>query len=370
MIIPLFKPSVGKEELKEIAGAFRRGWIGLGPKTEEFEKKFAAYIGTKYAIGMNSCSAALHLALMALGVEGKEVISPSLTFVSTNHAILYNRGIPVFADIDEDTLNINPDDLRRKITNKTAAIIVMHYGGHPCAMEEIMDIARKRGVALIEDAAHACGAEYKGRKVGSFGALACFSFHAVKNLTTGEGGMVTTSSKGFDRRLRKLRWLGINRDTWSRSDGKNKRYFWYYSVEELGYKYHMGDINASMGIVQLKKLDRLNDKRRRIFQRYNKEFEGLCWLRTPVIKAGVKSAFHNYVVKVSRRDKFVDYLRNKGVSAGVHYVPNHHYRIYRRFSSGLEVTDRIWKELVTLPLFADMTQRQVKKVISTVKAFK
>lgn len=369
-MIPLFKPAVGKEELREIARAFKAGWIGLGPKTAQFERMFADYIGTRYAIGMNSCSAALHLALAVLGIEGKEVISPSLTFVSTNHAILYNKGIPVFADIDEDTLNINPEEIARKITRRTKAIILVHYGGHPCQMDEIMHIAKKRGIAVIEDAAHACGAEYKGRKAGTFGALACFSFHAVKNLTTGEGGMVTTSSREFDRRLRKLRWLGISRDTWSRSDTKGRKYFWYYYVEELGYKYHMSDINASIGIAQLRKLDRMNDKRRMVLQRYNRDFSGLGWLKTPVLREGVKSACHNYVVKVKERDRFVAYLRNHGVSAGVHYIPNHHYRMYRKFKAGLPVTDRVWKELVTLPLFAELTGAQVDKVIKTVKSFK
>lgn len=368
-MIPLFKPSIGKEELDAVKESFKSGWIGLGPKTQEFECLFADYIGTKYAIGTNSCSAALHLALIVLGIEGKEVITSSLTFVSTNHAILYNKGIPVFADIHEDTLNLNPEDIKRKITKNTKAIIVMHYGGHPCEMDEILDIARKKKIIVIEDAAHSCGAEYKNKKIGTLGEIACFSFHAVKNLTTGEGGMITTSSEAFDKRLRKLRWLGITKDTWSRS-AKEKEYFWYYYVEELGYKYHMSDINASIGIVQLKKLDALNDRRRNITLRYNDEFKDLDWLKTPVMKIYVKCACHNYVVKVEERDKFINHLRNNGIAAGVHYIPNHHYPMYRKFKARVPVTEKTWKKLVTLPLFPDLKEKEIKKIIGVVKSFR
>lgn len=368
-MIPLFRPSVGEEELDAIRQTFKSGWIGLGPKTAEFERAFSTYIGTKFAIGTNSCSAALHLAVMVAGVEGKEVITPSLTFVSANHAILYNRGIPVFADIDPKTLTLDPEDVRRKITNNTRAIIAMHYGGHPCDMTPILEIAKDRKITVIEDVAHACGAEYKHRKTGSLGDIGCFSFHAVKNLTTGEGGMITTSYEDFDRRLRKLRWLGISKDTWKRSEQAEK-YFWYYNVEELGYKYHMSDINAAMGLIQLKKLDKLNDIRRNIALRYDAAFSGLKWLKTPVVKKYAKCVHHNYVVKVDERDKFIEHLRSNGIAAGVHYIPNHHYEMYKKFKADLPVTDKVWKKIVTLPLYADLSEQDIDKVIEVVKAFK
>jgi perosamine synthetase len=368
-MIPLFKPSVGEEELNAIREAFKSGWIGLGPKTEEFESAFANYIGTKFAVGMNSCSAALHLSLMLLDIQGKEVITPSMTFVSANHAILYNGAIPVFADICPDTLTVNPEDIKRKITRKTKAIIVMHYGGHPCDMEPILDIAHKKGIIVVEDAAHACGAEYKDKKVGTFGDLACFSFHAVKNLTTGEGGMITTSNENFVRRLKRLRWSGITKDTWSRAE-KAKKYFWYYDVEELGYKYHMSDINAAIGLVQLKKVDRLNDIRRTISMRYNKEFNDLGWLEIPIVKEYVKCAHHNYVVKLSHRNRFIKHLQNKSIATGVHYIPNHHYLMYKKFKADVPVTEKIWKKIVTLPLYPDLTEENINKIIDTVTSFR
>ncbi|MFH1202754.1 MAG: DegT/DnrJ/EryC1/StrS family aminotransferase [Candidatus Omnitrophota bacterium] len=368
-MIPLFKPSIGEDELNAVREAFESGWIGLGPKTEEFEHAFGDYIGVKFAIGTNSCSAALHLALMVTGIEGKEVITPSLTFISANHAILYNRGIPVFADVCPDTLTVEPKDIIRKITPNTKAIIVMHYGGHPVDMAPILDIAKAKGIAVVEDVAHACGGEYNHKKLGSLGDIACFSFHAVKNLTTGEGGMITTNNEGFDRRLRRLRWVGITKDTWSRSEMAEK-YFWYYDVVELGYKYHMSDINAAIGLVQLKKLDRLNDIRRRISMKYNEGFKGLSWLKTPVVKQYAKCVHHNYVVKVEDRDGFIAHLRDNGIAAGVHYIPNHHYAMYKNFKADVPVTENVWKEIVTLPLFTDLKEEEVNKIIEAVRSFK
>jgi perosamine synthetase len=366
-MIPVFRPSMGKEEFDAVKEVLESGWIGLGPKTKEFEERFAGYIGVKYASAMNSCSAALHLAIDALGIHSGEVISPSLTFVSTNHAILYNGAMPVFADVLEDTLTIDPDDIKRKMTKKTKAIMAMHYGGHPCDMAAIRQIADKNGILVIEDAAHAMGGSYGSKKVGSIGDAACFSFHAVKNLATGEGGMVTTNDKNVHDRLLKSRWLGITRDTWQRSD--NAKYSWYYEVEFLGYKYHMSDINAAIGIAQLKKIDAMNKKREGISMRYNEAFKGLDWLKTPTVKAGVRCAHHNYVVKVKERDRFIEYLKKNGISSSVHYIPNHHYDIYKKCRANVPVTERVWKQIVTLPLFPDLKDSEIDHIIDTVKGF-
>ena len=368
-MIPVFRPSMGNEEAKAVEEVLKSGWIGLGPKTKEFEEKFAQYVGAEYAVSVNSCTAALHLALKVMDVEGGEVITTPMTFISTNHAILYNNAIPVFADIDEDTLNIREEEIERLITPKTKAILAVHYGGHPCDMAKIFKIAQTANIKVIEDAAHACGAEYKGKKIGSLGNATCFSFHAVKNLATGDGGMITIHSQEIAERLRKLCWLGISRGTWDRS--ACKAYKWEYNVEELGYKYHMNDITAAIGIVQLSKLEEENARRKEIARKYDDAFSDLDWLETPVKKKYAKSAHHNYVIKVlnGKRDKLITYLAEKGISAGVHYVPNHLYKIYQPYYRRLPVVESIWKRLVTLPLFPDLKDEEVDYIIEKIWKF-
>lgn len=366
--IPVFKPNYDSRELNALRKPFASGWLGLGPRTSEFEKKFAGYIGSRYAIAVNSCTAALHLALHALKVSGREVITTPMTFISTNHAILYSGGIPVFADIYPDTLNISVEEIERKITKKTKAIMAVHYGGHACDMGRIMKLAKKYKLHVVEDAAHACGGEYRSRKLGSIGDMGCFSFHAVKNLAVGDGGMITTDNKGTYEELKKLRWLGITKDTWSR-EGQYHKYSWYYNVEELGFKCHMNDINASLGLVQLKKLDASNNRRRKIFEAYNRALRDVPQVETPVWRDYAKSACHNYVIKAVDRDGLNAFLSKNGISSSVHYFPNHLYRMYSRFYRRLPVTEDVWQRLLTLPLYPDLTERQMRKVIDTIKKF-
>ncbi len=368
-MIPVFKPSYDEEELEALKEPFSTGWIGLGPKTKEFEDRFAQYIGVEHAVAVNSATAALHLSLKIADVEGGEVITTPMTFVSTNIAILYNNAIPVFADIEPDTLNISVNEIEKKINGRTKAVLVMHYGGHACDMDPIIELTRCHKLELIEDAAHACGGEYKGDKLGSIGDIGCFSFHAVKNLATGDGGMITVHNTKYDSRLRKLRWVGISKDTWNRSEIDNK-YYWFYTVEELGYKYHMNDITAAIGLVQLEKLERLNERRRKIIKTYNENFADLEWLETPVEKEYAKSACHNYVVKVKERDRFINHLQENGISASVHYFPNHLYDLFKDYRCSLPVTENVWKKIVTLPLYPDMTNEQVEKVADTVRSFR
>ncbi len=367
-MIPVFKPSFGEEELEALREPFRTGWIGLGPKTKEFEQRFAEYIGAKFAIALNSGTAALHLALKVLEIEGTEVITTPITFISTNHAILYNSGIPVFADIEHDTLNINSKEIKKNITAKTKAILVVHYGGHACDMDPILAMAKEAKIHVVEDTAHGCGGEYKGQKLGSFGDIACFSFHAVKNMSTGEGGMITTDDPELYGRLLKLRWMGITKDTWSREE-KDEKYSWYYNVEEVGFKYHMNDIPAAIGLVQLKKLDRMNRRRKEITERYNHGLAEFSWLETPTVKSYAVPSYHNYVIKVEKRDQLNIYLQQKGISTGVHYIPNNHYEMYRSFRGETPVSDSVWKKLLTLPLFPDLKDEEVDFVIEEIKEF-
>jgi perosamine synthetase len=320
---------------------------------------------------VNSCTAALHLALRAADISGYEVITTPMTFVSTNHAILYNGASPVFADIEPDTLNIDAADVARKITPRTKAIVVVHYGGHACDLDAICDIAEARGLLLIEDCAHACGGRYRGRQLGGIGDYGCFSFHAVKNLATGDGGMVTTRHAEAAARIRKLEWLGISKGTWNRSDGAG--YSWEYDVEELGFKYHMNDITASLGLVQLAKLDRMNGRRRALALRYTKALKSVGSIETPVEKPYARSAWHNYVIKVANpqdRDPLMEHLKAKGVATGMHYIPNHLYDMYRPYATEpLPVAEEVWKRLVTLPLYPDLTESEQDSVVAAIKEY-
>lgn len=369
--IQVFKPAHGEEEVEAVAEVIRSGWWGQGPKTAEFEKRFAEFVGAKHAVSLNSATAALHLSLMLLNVKDAEVISTSMTFVSTNHAILYNGGIPVFADIDPETLCIDPDDIERKITPRTKAIMAVHFGGHPADLDRIHAIAQKHSLTVIEDAAHAAGAKHGERMIGSIAPLTCFSFHPVKNLATGDGGMITLEDDEWDTRLRKLRWVGISKDTWSRSDsGDVSQYSWYYNVEELGYKYHMNDIMAAIALVQLKRLPETNGRRRAICEMYDQGLAGLDWLQRPTVRPYAYSSRHNYVVRLEGRDGLMDYLRSKGIATGMHYIPNHLYDMYKPYvKTPLPVTEREWVKMVTLPVYPDLTDDQVHFIIAAIREY-
>ena len=367
-MIPIFRPCYGEEEIEAVAKVLRSGWVGLGPKTEAFEHVFAQYVGVKHAVATNSGTAALHLALKMLDLEDAEVITTPMTFVSTNHAILYNGGIPHFVDIEWDTLNIDATKIEAAISSKTKAIVVVHYGGHACEMDTILCIARRHGLKVVEDVAHGCGGTYRAKKLGSLADLGCFSFHAVKNLACGEGGMITTDGDGIAKRLRKLRWMGISKDTWSRD--RNLRYSWFYEVEEVGFKYHMHDISAAIGLIQLKKLDQMNARRRQLVERYNRGLEAVPWLERPVEKPYTRSALHNYVIKAEQRDALNAFLKDREISTGVHYYPNNLYTMYRCYAGPTPVAHSVWKQLLTLPLFPDLTDQQQDRIIEAIRSFR
>jgi perosamine synthetase len=319
---------------------------------------------------MNSATAALQLAMHAMEIRGGEVITTPMTFISTNHAILYNNAVPIFCDIEPDTLNIDAMKIETLVTKKTKAIVVVHYGGYAVDMDTVLQVARKYNLKVIEDAAHACGGEYKGKKLGSLGDIGCFSFHAVKNLACGEGGMVTTNENKIDAQLRRLRWMGITKDTYSRDADPHKGYSWFYDVAELGFKCHMNDIPAAIGIVQLRKLEGANARRAELVARYNMHLSGVGDIELPVAKSYMtKPAYHNYVIKTSKRDPLNEYLKERGISTGVHYYPNHLYEMYKPFYRNLPVTETVWKKLLTLPLFPDLTNDQQDLIIHEIKIF-
>lgn len=370
-MIPVFKPSLGTEEEKEVIDTLRSNWIGNGPKTKKFEEEFLSYTGGKCAVALNSASAALHLALVSLGLKkGDEVITPSLTFVATNHPILLVGAIPVFCDVDERTLNADPMDIKRKITKKTKAIIVVHYGGNPVDLSPILALCKKNKIALIEDCSHAEGTLYKGKHVGTFGDFGCFSFAAIKNMTTGDGGMLLGKNKKQIEYARVLSWSGISQGTWQRTRGKKLK--WEYDVIAPGWKYQMNDIAASIGLPQLKKLDLNNKKRRRVAERYLDQLKNISWITTPQESKLGKSSWHNFPIQVSFkiRDKLNAYLTQHGIMTTVHYMPSHVYKLYSHYSHTVPVTNKVWKELLLLPMFPDLSVKDQSYVIKTIKNFK
>jgi perosamine synthetase len=368
-VIPVFKPNFGDEELAHVRESLQSGWVGLGPKVAEFERRFADYVGVPHIVGLVSGTAALDLAMLLAEVKGREVITTPLTFVSTNHAILYHGGTPVFCDIEPDTLNIDASKIEALITPRTRAIMTVHYGGHACDMDPILELARRHDLLVVEDCAHATGGTYKGRRLGSIGHHACFSFHAVKNLAMGEGGAISAQSEAEDARLRRLRWLGISKSTWERSDNPSHQYTWYYDVPELGYKCHLSDIAAGIGLAQLEKLESGNARRRAITRIYNDAFAGLDWLRPPVVKSYAEPSHHLYVVSTPYRDALHVHLRDLGVSTSVHYIPSTQYDMYAPYRRSLPVCDRVWREILTLPLYPGLSEGDVSRVVDGVRSF-
>lgn len=369
-MIPVFFPSIDKEEAKGVSQVLKSGWIGNGPKTKEFEEKFLSFIDCEYGVALNSATAAIHLAIVLSKLKaGDEVITPSLTFVATNHPILMQKATPVFCDVDYDTLCSDPKDIEKKITSKTKAIIVVHYGGHPVDLDPIVRLCKNRNLILIEDCAHATGTYYKNKHVGVFGDFSCFSFAAIKNLTTGDGGMLVGTSSENIKHARTLAWSGISESTWERAKGKKLK--WQYNVKSIGWKYQMNDIAAAIGLVQLKKLKTNNLKREKITESYNRELKDVSWIETSVVKDFAKSSYHNYVIKVPQnlRDKLSVFLADKGISTSVHYMPSHYYSLYRKFKANVPVTDRVWKKILLLPIFPDLSQKDQDRVIDAIKAF-
>jgi perosamine synthetase len=370
--IPVLQPCIGQEEIDAVAEVMRSGWLGLGPRTEQFEQAFSAYAGSRFTIALNSGTAALHLAMEALDIgPGDEVIVPTLTFISTIHAVRYVGATPVFADVASDTMNITAEEIERKITERTKAVIVVHLAGHPCDMDEIRSMCERHGLKIVEDAAHACGAEYKGNRVGSLGSLTCFSFHAVKNLTCGEGGAITCDQEWLARRFREKRWVGISRDTWIRSSKENV-YAWQYFVDQLGYKYHMNDVQAAIGLVQLQKLNQLNGRRREVAEKYQTELGGLDWLEQPVEKPYARSAWHLYQIKLPNeqmRDRLIGHLQDKNIATGVHYYPCHLHPYYIRLRADVPVSSALWKRILSLPIHPNLTDEDVDRVLEGIHSF-
>ena len=364
--IQLFKPWMGEEEYAALREPLETGWIGSGPKVLEFERQFAEYIGVKHAVALNSGTAALHLAMLVSGVEDGEILTTSMTFVSSNHCILHAGAEPVFCDIEPDTLNVDVNGLEAAITDRTRAILVVHYGGHPCDMDPVLELASNYGLKVIEDVAQGCGGSYRGKKLGSIGDIGCFSFDSRKNLTTADGGMLTTDDDIVAERIQRLKWLGISRGTWQRY--KDRPSWDYGEINELGFKYLMNDIAASIGLVQLSKLNCGNDMRRTLYERYREAFAGVDGVDLLATRDYGQSACYCAVIQVDNRDEVHEFLADNGIDTAVHYLPCHHYPIYSRYNKRqLPVTDSLWQRILTIPLFPGLTTGQQDRVIEALK---
>lgn len=372
--LPYNRPDIGEEEIAEVVDTLRSGWLTTGPKTRRFEREFAAYTGAQYALALNSATAALHLALDAAGIRpGDEVITTPLTFAACANVIVQTGATPVLADVSPDDLNIDPAQVERRITPRTRALMAVHYAGQPCRMDALLDIARRYNLFLIEDAAHAAGAEYRGQRIGSLGDATAFSFYATKNLTTGEGGMLTTNRPELAERARLMTLHGMNRDGWQRYE---KGGSWYYEVIAPGYKYNMSDIMAALGLVQLRRLDAMNARRAELATRLTAALAGCEAVATPSARPEVRHVWHLYVIRLRLeclridRARFIEELTARGIGTSVHFIPIHYHPYYREgfgFRLGdFPVAEDAYPRLVSLPLYPAMTETDVDRVAEAV----
>jgi dTDP-4-amino-4,6-dideoxygalactose transaminase len=368
--IPLFDSNYDHEEEEAVLATLRSGWLSTGPRTLEFERLFAESLGVRNAVAVANCTCALHLALRIVGIqEGDEVIVPSLTFVATVNAARYVRATPVFCDIrGSDDLNIDPEQIESLITEKTRAIVVMHYAGFPCDMDRILDLARHHGLRVVEDACHGPLSEYRGRKLGTLGDVGCFSFFSNKNISTGEGGMLVTGDADFAARARLLRSHGMTTLSYQRASGHSTR----YDVVESGYNYRMDDIHAALGIVQLGKLR--DDIRRRAIVR-DRYLESLADARGVVVPFGRREGVvSNYIFPVvlegadaARRDAVRDAMHERGIQTSIHYPAVHRFPIFEQYRRPLPKTERVSDTLITLPMHGRLSADDVSRVATTLR---
>ncbi len=371
--IPLSDIMMDDDEIDAVRDVLRSGWLSMGPVTEEFETAFARYLGVKHAFAVSNGTAALHIAHAVLGIgRGDEVITPSLTFVATANSVLYCGARPVFADIvGVDDLNISWEEIAAKVSPRTRAITVVHYGGYPCDMQPILEIARDHDLQVIEDAAHAVGATYRGQMCGTIGDVGCFSFFANKNLSTGEGGMVVTNDDGLAEKIRVMRSHGMTTLTWDRHRGHG----YSYDVTGLGYNYRINEIASALGIVQLRRLEQNNARRKRIADRYRKALEGVFGVACPFSgKVDGESSHHIFPVVLASdlpRTGFQAELRERGIQTSIHYPPIHLFTYYRGLlgdmRGSLPKTEYIGDHEMTLPLYPGMTGEEVDSICTALK---
>jgi perosamine synthetase len=389
--LPFSVPLIEEDEIEEVLQTLRSGWITTGPKVNEFETAFGKYIGCKHAISVNSCTAALHLALDAIGVgEEDEIITSPMTFAATAEVIRYFKAKPLFIDIKNDSMNIDVDKLQETIERKrkdgalgrVKGIIPVHYGGYPCPMDVIMRVARENAMTVVEDAAHAFPCSYKGKVIGTIGDITCFSFYATKCITTGEGGMITTDNNEWAERIRIMRLHGISKDAWKRYTSEGN---WYYEILAPGYKYNLTDLAAALGVTQLRKANRMWERREAIASYYTNAFKDMSEIETPLANKedvwerenGTKHSWHLYAIKLNeeclsiRRDRFIEELKGRGIGTSVHFIPLHIHPYYREtygYKPGdFPVAYETYKRIISLPIYAKMSEGDAQRVVEAVR---
>jgi dTDP-4-amino-4,6-dideoxygalactose transaminase len=368
-------PKIEEPEIDEVVDSMKSGWIGTGPKVHKFEEMFRKYKGTKYAMALNSCTAALHLSLLAIGIKpGDEVIVPTMTFAATANAVIHAGGTPLLADCEKNSMNIDPKDIKNKITSKTKAIIPVHFAGRPCNMNAIMNIAGDYNLKVIEDCAHAVETEYHGKKIGTFGDLGCFSFYVTKNIITGEGGIVITTKEEYADKIKILGLHGMSKDAWKRFGDSGYK---HYQVVYAGFKYNMMDIQAALGIHQLPRVDKYWLRRQEIWKRYNEAFEGLPVFLPAPVEPDMRHAYHLYTLLLDidnlkiTRDQFLDEMTKLNIGVGVHYIALHLHPFYQEtygYKKGdFPNAEWISERTVSLPLSAKLSDEDVRDIIIAVK---
>ena len=369
------QPRIEQDEIDNVLDCFERNWLGTGPKVKEFEELFSEYVGAKYAMALNSCTAGLHLSMVVLGLQpGDEVITTPMTFCSFSNAIIHAGVRPVFVDIDKETLNIDPSKIEAAITPKTKAILPVHFAGRSCDMDPIMSIAQKHNLKVVEDCAHAIETKYKGKKAGTIGDMGCFSFYVTKNVVTGEGGMVTTDNEEYADKVKMYGLHGMSRDAWKRFSDEG---FKHYQVIFPGFKYNMMDLQAALGVKQLEKVDKYHQRRENIWKRYNQELKDLPLILPADIEKDTVHAYHLYTVLLDidncslTRDDLLNALIKENIGTGVHYTALHLHPYYQEtfgyqrgdFPNAEFVSDRT----LSLPLSAKLTDLDVTDVIEALK---
>ena len=371
--LPFCRPSISEDEIAAVVEALRSGWLSAGPRTHEFEAAFRGYVGAPSALAVNSCTAGLHAALFALGIgPGNEVITTAMTFAGTANVVEHLGARTVMVDVEPDTLNIDPAAVERAVTPRTRAILPVHYAGHPADLDPLLHIAHRHGLAVVEDAAHALPARYRGRMIGAGSTLTAFSFYATKNVTTGEGGMLTGDPERVAR-ARVASFHGMDRDAWDRYGPRGN---WTYEVVLPGFKYNMSDVQAALGLAQLRRLCGFHERRREIVRTYDRAFAGVDALQTPVERREVEHAWHLYVLRLRPealsigRDRFIQELAARNVGTSVHFIPLHLHPYYRdRYGhapDAFPVAHANFRRMLSLPLYPELTDADVQDVVDAV----
>jgi len=366
ILIPYAKQSIDEDDIEAVCNVLRSDWITTGPKVKEFEKAVADFIGVKYAVAFNSGTSALHSAMFALNIGyGDEVILSPITFAATANCIILQGATPVFADVDPDTLLIEPRKVEEKINKNTKAIIAVDYAGQPCKYDQLIEIKNKYNISLVADSCHALGARYKGKKIGSIADMTIFSFHPVKHITTGEGGMIVSDKKEIIKQARLFRNHGINIDF----EEREKKNTWYYDIQNVGCNYRINDIQCALGISQLKKLPSFLKRRSSIAQIYNTAFKNIDKIKPLKVRSEIVHAYHLYVIRLINldRSKIFSYLRKQGIGVNVHYIPLHLHSYFKKrfnYDYGLCMcAEDAYETLITLPMFPRLTDKDVNYII-------